>query len=599
MGSEMCIRDSTWTYNGVGWQATGASGLSVYTKTDFTATAAQTTFTVAYTVGYVDVYYNGSKLSTSEYTASTGTTVVLGTAATSGDIVEIIAWTVYSVTNTNIGIGTGTSLALGGATIGSNALAVTGTSTFSSTVTHSGATTLSGALTYGGVTLSNAVTGTGNMVLSTSPTLTTPVLGIPASGTVTNLTGTASININGTVGATTASTGAFTTFSGYAAANSLQITGVIRNDNAGSGTAALGLNVSSGAAGDTSVSKGGIGLTRTNAQGVGDLALYNRTSTDTSSFTTSDAVLKFVANSSNFATFTPSVTFSNLVGIGMTPSNILDITQNQNNASSIRISNSTNGGSSTSGLIMTSSASSGYVYMTAASVGYQGDLASGLTVRSDGVGGISNWATSGSLASSAFRWTIGASETCRITPTGQLKINTTSDMVETGEMVSIYGNTKTGLGILTTSSSVEGLGIANSGADTAKYIRFTNNASETGSITRTAGVTVLNGTSDVRLKIISEHQKNRRAEIEALWIGDFEKFSNFEHSGQSFHSFGIIAQQAHQTLGDLSVISPPENEDGIWVAPSEPFAFLALWGVKDLYKIIDDLTTRLAALEAK
>jgi hypothetical protein len=39
------------------------------------------------------------------------------------------------------------------------------------------------------------------------------VLGTPSSGTVTNLTGTASININGTVGATTASTGAFTTVS--------------------------------------------------------------------------------------------------------------------------------------------------------------------------------------------------------------------------------------------------------------------------------------------------------------------------------------------------------------------------------------------------
>jgi hypothetical protein len=36
-------------------------------------------------------------------------------------------------------------------------------------------------------------------------------LGTPTSGTVTNLTGTASININGTVGATTANTGAFTT----------------------------------------------------------------------------------------------------------------------------------------------------------------------------------------------------------------------------------------------------------------------------------------------------------------------------------------------------------------------------------------------------
>ena len=38
-------------------------------------------------------------------------------------------------------------------------------------------------------------------------------LGTPASGTVTNLTGTASININGTVGASTANTGAFTTLS--------------------------------------------------------------------------------------------------------------------------------------------------------------------------------------------------------------------------------------------------------------------------------------------------------------------------------------------------------------------------------------------------
>jgi len=44
------------------------------------------------------------------------------------------------------------------------------------------------------------------------------VLGTPSSGTVTNLTGTASININGTVGATTANTGAFTTLT--ASANS-------------------------------------------------------------------------------------------------------------------------------------------------------------------------------------------------------------------------------------------------------------------------------------------------------------------------------------------------------------------------------------------
>lgn len=49
--------------------------------------------------------------------------------------------------------------------------------------------TFTAALTYGGVTLSNAVTGTGNMVLSSSPTLVTPVLGTPSSGTLTSCTG--------------------------------------------------------------------------------------------------------------------------------------------------------------------------------------------------------------------------------------------------------------------------------------------------------------------------------------------------------------------------------------------------------------------------
>jgi hypothetical protein len=52
-------------------------------------------------------------------------------------------------------------------------------------------------------------TGTGALVFANSPTLVSPALGTPSSGTVTNLTGTASININGTVGATTPSTGVF------------------------------------------------------------------------------------------------------------------------------------------------------------------------------------------------------------------------------------------------------------------------------------------------------------------------------------------------------------------------------------------------------
>jgi hypothetical protein len=74
-------------------------------------------------------------------------------------------------------------------------------------LTSTGALGLVTAPTY------TSSTGSGNVVLATSPTLVTPALGTPASGVVTNLTGTASININGTVGATTAFTGAFTTLS--------------------------------------------------------------------------------------------------------------------------------------------------------------------------------------------------------------------------------------------------------------------------------------------------------------------------------------------------------------------------------------------------
>jgi hypothetical protein len=54
-------------------------------------------------------------------------------------------------------------------------------------------------------------TGSGANVFATSPTLVTPNLGTPSAVVLTNASGTASININGTVGATTPSTGSFTT----------------------------------------------------------------------------------------------------------------------------------------------------------------------------------------------------------------------------------------------------------------------------------------------------------------------------------------------------------------------------------------------------
>lgn len=77
-------------------------------------------------------------------------------------------------------------------------------------------------------------TGSGAVVLATSPTLVTPDIGTPSSGVVTNLTGTANININGTVGATTPAAGTFTTLTatgdsalGNASGDAHTITGAI------------------------------------------------------------------------------------------------------------------------------------------------------------------------------------------------------------------------------------------------------------------------------------------------------------------------------------------------------------------------------------
>ena len=63
------------------------------TVSKFTATNGQTEFTgLSYTVGYVDIYLNGAKLDSAEYTASNGTSVTLTTGASTDDIVETVAY---------------------------------------------------------------------------------------------------------------------------------------------------------------------------------------------------------------------------------------------------------------------------------------------------------------------------------------------------------------------------------------------------------------------------------------------------------------------------------------------------------------------------
>ena len=72
---------------------------TTFTTTVFTATANQTTFSVSYTVGFAEVFLNGSKLSAADFTATNGTSIVLASGATVGDTVDVVAYATQTVAN--------------------------------------------------------------------------------------------------------------------------------------------------------------------------------------------------------------------------------------------------------------------------------------------------------------------------------------------------------------------------------------------------------------------------------------------------------------------------------------------------------------------
>ena len=61
-----------------------------------TATAGQTTFTLNYNVGFVDIFVNGVRLTGSEYTATNGTSITLNESCFGGETVDILAYNTAS-----------------------------------------------------------------------------------------------------------------------------------------------------------------------------------------------------------------------------------------------------------------------------------------------------------------------------------------------------------------------------------------------------------------------------------------------------------------------------------------------------------------------
>jgi len=88
--------------SGVYWTTAGAGSASASVRQTFTANSTvNTTFTVSggYTVGYVDVYYNGAKLvNGTDVTVTNGSTVVLSAAAPLNSVIDVVGLTSNAIT---------------------------------------------------------------------------------------------------------------------------------------------------------------------------------------------------------------------------------------------------------------------------------------------------------------------------------------------------------------------------------------------------------------------------------------------------------------------------------------------------------------------
>ena len=216
---------------------------NVSTKQQFTATEAQTTFTVTggYTVDNLDVYRNGVRLrSSTDFTATNGTTFVLTAPASTGDLLESVAYKVASVVVTT---GNFTNLNLTGiATVG----VLTGATSAQAGVFYGDGSQLTGidatAIKDSGGTV-RAQANVGGVVITGVATATTFVGNLTGnvtgntSGTAGGLTGTPNI----TVGSVNASSG---TFSGnVSVGGTLTYQDVTNMDVLGIGTFQQGIQI--------------------------------------------------------------------------------------------------------------------------------------------------------------------------------------------------------------------------------------------------------------------------------------------------------------------------------------------------------------------
>ena len=96
-------------YDGANWIAASSAGTASLIIYEYTATSNQTTFsgsddnsaTLSYSVGNLQVSLNGVLLDSGDFTATSGTSIVLGSGAATGDLLTVYAFKSFTVAELN------------------------------------------------------------------------------------------------------------------------------------------------------------------------------------------------------------------------------------------------------------------------------------------------------------------------------------------------------------------------------------------------------------------------------------------------------------------------------------------------------------------
>jgi len=127
--------------------ASGVTNNVLRQLTTFTASAGQTVFSASYTPGLLDIFYNGSRLSPSDFTANNGTFFTLATGSAANDILDVLVYSYQVGAFSGIGgVGTATQVAYFDTTN-----SITGSPNFTisgSTMTVTGSLIVSGSGTF-------------------------------------------------------------------------------------------------------------------------------------------------------------------------------------------------------------------------------------------------------------------------------------------------------------------------------------------------------------------------------------------------------------------------------------------------------------------